>query len=82
MVTPRSSTWKSTIGRTALSAIQAASAATAKTSTPLSESRRSMAPSYLGGPASATVASVPPSPMVSTAEDGTITIEPFSLMAS
>ena len=33
-------------------------------------------------PPSAAVASVPPSPMVSTAEEGTITIEPFSLMAS
>src|ERR1035438_8741835 len=31
-------------------------------------------------PASELVASIPPSPMVSTAEDGTITIAPFSLM--
>jgi CubicO group peptidase (beta-lactamase class C family) len=33
-------------------------------------------------PASDVVASIPPSPMVSTAEEGTITIAPFSLMAS
>src|SRR6266851_1219199 len=33
-------------------------------------------------PASDAVASVPPSPMVSTADDGTITIEPRSLIAS
>src|SRR5579872_5534015 len=33
-------------------------------------------------PPSAAVASVPPNPMVSTAEEGTMTIEPFSLMAS
>ena len=33
-------------------------------------------------PPSDAVASVPPSPMVSTADEGTITMEPFSLMAS
>src|ERR1700677_2212855 len=32
--------------------------------------------------ASEVVASIPPSPIVSTADDGTITIAPFSLMAS
>ena len=38
---------------------------------------------YAGfAPPSTAVANVPPSPMVSTAEDGTITIEPRSLMAS
>ena len=36
----------------------------------------------LGGPASAAVPSIPPSPMVSTTDEGTITIEPFSLIAS
>src|SRR5438552_6975970 len=39
-------------------------------------------PPYLVCPASAVVASSPPSPIVSTAVDGTITIAPFSLIAS
>src|SRR5437762_2989957 len=37
---------------------------------------------YFTCPASAVVPSIPPRPIVSTADDGTITIEPFSLMAS
>src|SRR5579863_8068619 len=37
---------------------------------------------YPTGRASAVVPSIPPNPMVSTAEEGTITIEPFSLSAS
>ncbi len=32
--------------------------------------------------ANVVVASMPPSPIVSTADEGTMTIEPFSLMAS
>jgi hypothetical protein len=39
----------------------------------------------IGGPtcpANDAVPSIPPRPIVSTADDGTITIEPFSLMAS
>ena len=40
-------------------------------------------PLYSGfAPASDAVASVPPNPIVSTAEEGTITIDPRSLMAS
>jgi hypothetical protein len=40
-------------------------------------------PPYSGfTPANDVVASIPPSPIVSTADDGTITIAPFSLMAS
>jgi hypothetical protein len=37
---------------------------------------------YKTGRASAVVPSIPPNPMVSTAEEGTMTIEPFSLIAS
>ena len=37
---------------------------------------------YTTGRASAVVASIPPNPMVSTADEGTMTIDPFSLMAS
>ena len=39
-------------------------------------------PSRYGFFARDVVASIPPSPIVSTAEEGTITIEPFSLIAS
>ncbi len=39
-------------------------------------------PRQATGRAIAAVASIPPSPIVSTAEDGTITMEPFSLIAS
>jgi hypothetical protein len=40
------------------------------------------APYVVGPLASATAAKFPPKPMVSTAEDGTMTIEPRSLIAS
>ena len=38
--------------------------------------------SYCLGPASEAVPNKPPSPRVSTADDGTITMDPFSLIAS
>lgn len=37
---------------------------------------------YATGRDSAVVPSIPPNPMLSTAEEGTITVEPFSLIAS
>ena len=39
-------------------------------------------PRQATGRAIAAVANMPPNPIVSTAEEGTITIEPFSLIAS